>query len=58
MLLELSSPKMIFLVLGVVAAAMGFMVFAFPALPAVIQATVFVVLSTLALVTWRRYRGT
>ena len=58
MLLELSSPKMFYLLLGVVAASMGFMIFAFPALPAAMQAMVFVGLSALALVTWRRYRRT
>lgn len=56
LLLELSRPKFIFLLLGIIAASVGFLASGFPAMPFIFQLLVFVVLSAGATVGWLRYR--
>lgn len=56
LLLELSKPKFIFLLLGIVAASVGFLVSGFPAMPFGIQLTVFLFFSAGATIGWLRYR--
>ena len=56
LILELTSPVFFFLWLGFSAAAVGFLLLVFPALPVEAQLALFGVLSVIAVVTWKRYR--
>lgn len=58
LILELASPRFLFLWLGILASGIGFLVFAFPALPFFIQALAFAVLSMVVTLAWRRFRET
>ncbi len=57
MVLELTRPLFFFLWLGFAAAAVGFLLLVFPSIPVQVQLVLFGILSAIALVTWRRYRG-
>ena len=56
LLLELSWPRYIFLLLGIIAASVGFLLSGFPSMPFKIQLLVFLVLSAGAAIGWYRYR--
>ena len=58
MLIELSRPKFIFLLLGIVAASVGFLASGFPTMPFEIQLLVFVLFSAGVSLGWLRYRET
>ena len=57
MVLELTRPLFFFLWLGFAAAAVGFLLLVFPSIPVQVQLLLFGILSAIALVAWRRYRG-
>ncbi len=56
LILELTSPVFFFLWLGFSAAAVGFLLLVFPALPLEAQLVLFGVLSVVAVFAWRKYR--
>ena len=56
LILELSSPKFLFLWMGIIAVAIGFLVFAYPAMPFAFQVATFGVFALVATVAWRRFR--
>jgi membrane protein implicated in regulation of membrane protease activity len=56
LVLELVWPRFVFLWLGFVAAAVGFLLLVFPSTPARAQVALFVLLSALAIAAWRHYR--
>ena len=56
LILELTSPVFLFLWLAFSAAAVGFLLLVFPALPLEGQLTLFGVLSVVAVLAWKRYR--
>lgn len=56
LILELLSPKFFFLWLGIIAVAVGFLVFAFPSIPFALQVAAFGVAGVVATVAWYRYR--
>ena len=56
LILELTSPAFFFLWLGFSAAAVGFLLLVFPAIPIEAQLALFGLLSIVAVVAWRRYR--
>ena len=56
LILELTSPVFFFLWLGFSAAAVGFLLLVFPAIPIEAQLALFGLLSIVAVVAWRRYR--
>ena len=57
-ILELSTPKFIFLWLGIAAVAVGFLVTVFPGLSASLQLAVFGALGFIATIAWFRFRET
>lgn len=56
LILELTSPVFFFLWLAFSAAAVGFLLLVFPAIPVEAQLVLFGFLSVVAVVAWRRYR--
>lgn len=56
LILELTSPVFVFLWLGFAAAAVGFLLLVFPAIPVEAQLVLFGILSVVAVLAWRRYR--
>jgi len=56
LLLELSWPKFIFLLLGIIAATVGFLLSGFPTMPFKFQLLVFVTLGAGATIAWFRMR--
>lgn len=58
LILELSRPKFFYMLVGIVAAAVGFLVFAFPEIPFVTQFLAFSVFSVVAAIAWWHYRDT
>jgi membrane protein implicated in regulation of membrane protease activity len=56
LILELTFPVFFFLWLGFSAAAVGFLLLAFPDIPLWAQLVLFGVLSVVAVLAWRRYR--
>ena len=58
LILELTSPVYVFLWLGFAAAAVGFLLLAFPSIPVEVQLVLFGILSVVAVLAWRRYRET
>lgn len=55
-ILELVSPRFVFLWLGFAAAGVGFLLLVFPNIPVRVQLALFGGLSIIAMVAWRRYR--
>jgi membrane protein implicated in regulation of membrane protease activity len=56
LILELTSPVFFFLWLGFSAAAVGFLLLVFPAIPVEAQLVLFGILSVVAVLAWRKYR--
>ncbi|MFC1689192.1 NfeD family protein [Pseudomonadota bacterium] len=56
LILELTSPIFFFLWLSFSAAAVGFLLLVFPNIPVEAQLVLFVLLSLVAVVAWRKYR--
>jgi membrane protein implicated in regulation of membrane protease activity len=56
LVLELIRPRYVFLWLGFVAAAVGFLLLVFPSTPPRAQLALFGLLSAVAVVAWRYYR--
>lgn len=56
LIFELTAPVFFFLWLGIAAAAVGFLLLVFPAMPLELQLVLFSVLSIVAVVAWRKYR--
>jgi len=54
--LEIIRPRFVFLWLGFAAAAVGFMLLAFPSTPVRAQAVLFGLLAAVSVIAWRRYR--
>jgi membrane protein implicated in regulation of membrane protease activity len=57
LVVELTAPVFFFLWLAFAAAAVGFLLLAFPALPPTLQLALFCALSLAAVLGWRRYRA-
>lgn len=56
LVLELASPVFFFLWVAFAAAAVGFLLLAFPSIPVGSQLVLFAILSLVAVIAWRRYR--
>jgi len=57
LVVELRSPVFFFLWLAFAAAAVGFLLLAFPGIPPALQLALFGALSLVAVLAWRRYRA-
>jgi inner membrane protein len=57
LIVELTSPVFFFLWLAFAAAAVGFVLLAFPAISPALQLALFGALSLVAMLAWRRYRA-